>query len=126
VTLKDSALSGLVTSSNANHLLPDGSVAPGGHVFEMDNHWDAKTTAEYKVYDPEAYLYAGRLKNTPSAPVNNPVKLTLVSSVWNPTGVSYLSGLAFDKDSRVNGTITVNGTEVDAPGSYVGDIVVKP
>ena len=126
VTLKNSTLTGLVSSSNANHLKADGTVAPGGHVFEMDNHWDAKTTADYKVIDPEAYLYAGRLKNTPSAPVNNPVKLTLESSVWTPTGVSYLSGLAFDKNSKVNGTITVNGTAVEAPGSYVGDIVVRP
>ena len=126
VTLKNSALTGLVSSSNANHLLADGTVAPGGHVFEMDNHWDAKTTADYKVVDPEAYLYAGRLKNTPAAPVNNPVKLTLEASCWTPTGVSYLSALAFDKDSKVCGTITVNGTAVEKPGSYVGDIVVKP
>ena len=127
VTLKNTTLTGVVSSSNANHLFADGTVAPGGTVFEQDNHWDAKTTADYKVVDPQAYLYAGRLKNTPAPAVNNPVKLSLEDgSVWNVTGTSYLAGLAFSKDSKVCGTITVNGTVVDAPGSYVGEIVVTP
>ncbi len=125
VTLKDSTLTGVVSSSNANHLNADGTVAPGGTVFELDNHWDAKTTADYKVIDPNAYLYAGRVKNTVSPAVNNAVKLTLeAGSVWNVAGTSYLTALAFSKDSKVNGTITVNGTVVEAPGSYVGEIVV--
>ena len=52
------------------------------------------------------------------------MKLTLEDgSVWNVTGTSYLSALAFSKDAKVRGTITVNGTVVEAPGSYVGDIV---
>jgi hypothetical protein len=126
VTLKNSTLTGVVSSSNANHLKADGTVAPGGTVFEQDNHWDAKHTADYKVVDPKAYLYAGRLKNTPSPAVNNAVKLKLEGSTWNVSGKSYLSGLSFTKDSKVNGTITVNGTVVEAPGSYVGDIVVTP
>lgn len=127
VTLKKTTLTGVVSSSNANHLKADGTVAPGGTVFELDNHWDAKTTADYKVVDPMAYKYAGRLMNTPAPAVNNAVKLSLEDgSVWNVTGKSYLSGLAFTKDSKVNGTITVNGTVVEAPGSYVGDIVVTP
>ena len=127
VTLKNTTLTGVVSSSNANHLFADGTVAPGGTVFEQDNHWDAKTAADYMIIDPKAYLYAGRLKNTPAPAVNNPVKLSLEDgSVWNVTGTSYLAGLAFSKDSKVCGTITVNGTEVDAPGSYVGEIVVTP
>ena len=127
VTLKNTTLTGVVSSSNANHLNADGTVAPGGTVFELDNHWDAKTTADYKVVDPKAYLYAGRLKNTPAPAVNNAVKLTLEGgSVWNVTGTSYLSALAFTKEDKVCGTITVNGTVVEAPGSYVGDIVVTP
>jgi hypothetical protein len=125
VTLKGSTLTGTVSSSNANHLFADGTVAPGGTVFEQDNHWDAKTTADYKVVDPKAYLYAGRLKNTPAPAVNNPVTLVLeAGSTWTPVGTSYLSGLSFTKDSKVCGTITVNGTVVEAPGSYVGNIVV--
>jgi hypothetical protein len=126
VTLKNSTLTGVVSSSNANHLKADGTVAPGGTVFEQDNHWDAKHTADYKIVDPKAYLYAGRLKNTPAPAVNNAVKLALDGATWNVTGKSYLSGLSFTKDSKVGGTITVNGTVVEAPGSYVGDIVVTP
>lgn len=127
VTLKNTTLTGVVSASNANHLLPDGTVAPGGTVFEQDNHWDAKTAANYRIVDPEAYLYAGRLKNTPAPAVNNPVKLTLTEgSVWDVAGTGYLAGLTFGKDCKVNGTITVNGTVVEAPGSYVGEIVVTP
>lgn len=127
VTLKNTTLTGVVSSSNANHLMADGTVAPGGTVFEQDNHWDAKTTADYKVVDPKAYLYAGRLKNTPSAPVNNPVKLCLEDdSVWNVTGTSYLSELTIGKGCTVNGSITVDGKTVSGEGRYIGSIVANP
>lgn len=127
VTLKNSTLTGVVSSSNANHLKADGSVAPGGTVFEQDNHWDAKTTADYKVVDPKAYLYAGRLKNTPAPAVNNAVKLTLEGgSTWNVTGTSYLAELNVAESCTVKGTITVDGAAVTAPGSYKGSIVVTP
>ncbi|MDD6023458.1 MAG: hypothetical protein PUC06_04340, partial [Oscillospiraceae bacterium] len=127
VTLVSSTLTGVVSSSNANHLKADGTVAPGGTVFEMDNHWDAKTTADYKVVDPKAYLYAGRLMNTVSPAVNNPVSLTLEDgSVWTVTGTSYLSALTIGEGCTVNGTITVDGQTVSAPGSYTGNIVVNP
>lgn len=126
VTLKHTTLTGVVSSSNANHLNADGTVAPGGTVFEQDNHWDAKTTADYKIVDPKAYLYAGRLKNTPSAPVNNPVTLTLEDgSVWNVTGTSYLAQLTIGKDCTVNGKITVDGKAVSGEGSYSGAILVE-
>jgi len=127
VTLRSSSLTGVVSSSNANHLKADGTVAPGGYVFEQDNHWDAKHAADYQVYDDKAYLYACRLKNTPAPAVNNPVKLRLeAGSCWNVTGTSYLAELTFDAGSTVNGVITVNGTAVEAPGSYTGEIVVSP
>ena len=127
VTLKNSTLTGVVSSSNANHLKADGTVAPGGTVFEQDNHWDAKTTADYHVVDDKAYLYAGRLKNTPAPAVNNPVALILEDgAVWNVTGTSYLKELTIGAGAVVNGQITVDGKAVSGAGSYTGDIVVKP
>lgn len=127
VTLKKSALTGVVSSSHANHLKADGTVAPGGTVFEQDNHWDAKTTADYHVVDEKAYLYAGRVKNTPAPAVNNPVSLTLEEgSCWKVTGESYLKALNIAPDAKVIGVITVNGETVTGAGSYAGQIVVKP
>jgi hypothetical protein len=127
VTLKNSSLKGTVSSSNANHLKADGTVAPGGTVFEQDNHWDAKTTQDYKVVDPLAYKYAGRLKNTPAPAVNNPVSLTLTEGAsWTVTGTSYLASLTVGEGCTVTGTITVDGQTVTAPGSYTGSIVVNP
>jgi hypothetical protein len=127
VTLKNSSLKGIVSSSNANHLKADGTVAPGGTVFEQDNHWDAKTTQDYKVVDPLAYKYAGRLKNTPAPAVNNPVSLTLTDGAsWTVTGTSYLASLTVGEGCTVTGTITVDGKTVTAPGSYTGNIVVNP
>lgn len=125
VTLKGSTLTGTVSSSNANHLKADGTVATGGTVFEQDNHWDAKTTADYHVVDDKAYLYAGRVKNTPAPAVNNSVSLTLEDgAVWNPVGTSYLHSLTVSQDSKVGGTVTVDGKAVTVPGSYTGNIVV--
>jgi hypothetical protein len=127
VTLKNSSLKGTVSSSNANHLKADGTVAPGGTVFEQDNHWDAKTTQDYKIVDPLAYKYAGRLKNTPAPAVNNPVSLTLTDGAsWTVTGTSYLASLTVGEGCTVTGTITVDGQTVTAPGSYTGNIVVNP
>lgn len=125
VVLRNTTLKGVVSSSNANHLKADGTIAPGGHAFEYDNHWDAKTVADYKVYDEKAYTYGCRLKNTVSAPVNNEVKLTLENgSVWTATGTSYLTALTIGAGCSVNGTITVNGEVVTGEGAYTGNIVV--
>ena len=52
-------------------------------------------------------------------------ELTLTcGSVWNPVGESYLAKLTLDDTSAVNGTITLDGTVVTAPGVYEGNIVV--
>ena len=125
VVLKNTTLKGAVSSSNANHLKEDGTVAPGGYAFEFDNHWDAKTVADYKVFDPKAYTYGCRFKNTASPAVNNEVKLTLeAGSVWTATGTSYLTALNVGAGCSVIGTVTVNGEVVTGEGTYTGNIVV--
>ena len=59
--------------------------------------------------------------------MNNPVSLTLEDgAVWNVTGTSYLKNLIISQDSKVCGTVTVDGTEVSGAGTYTGEIVVKP
>jgi|GEM_PF-1296748 len=126
VVLVGSELTGVVSSSVANHLKADGTVAPGGYEFKQDNNDESTCLADYVVYDPMAYKYGGRVKNTVRKAVNNAVKLTLkAGSVWNVTGESYLTELNIEEGCTVNGTITVNGEAVSAPGAYTGDIVVK-
>lgn len=125
VNLEGSELTGVVSSSVANHLKADGTVAPGGYEFKQDNNDESTCLEDYQVFDPMAYKYAGRLKNTARKAVNNPVKLNLAGgSVWNVTGDSYLTQLTIGEGCQVNGHITVNGAAVEGPGSYTGDIVV--
>ena len=77
----------------------------------------------------EDYRMFGVLVNTPCPAVNNGVIVSLANgSVWNVTGVSYLTSLTVDGSSVVNGIVTVDGAAVDATagGSWTGDIVVTP
>ncbi|MFT4084959.1 MAG: hypothetical protein QM638_20445 [Nocardioides sp.] len=75
------------------------------------------------------YQQLGRVSNTTSAAVNNGVIVSLVSSTWKPTDVSYLTSLTLDEDSKVKGaTMTVDGTAttIEAGTTYTGAIVVTP
>ena len=75
----------------------------------------------------DEHLGIGRVGNTPAPAINNPVRLTLQNGAsWTPTAVSYLEHLTVAPGTAVNGTITVNGSPVSAPGSYDGDIIVTP
>jgi hypothetical protein len=59
--------------------------------------------------------------------VNNPVHLTLKNgAVWVPTGESYLEQLSLEQGCKVQGTILVDGAEVTKPGTYTGNILVRP
>ena len=75
----------------------------------------------------EDYKLFGVLNIAPCETVNNGVIVSLCgNSVWNVTGDSYLSSLAVEAGSVINGTVTVNGTPVDtsAGGSWTGNILV--
>ena len=126
VKLVNARLAGAVSSSNANHLKADGTVAPGGWVFKQDNNDESRCLEDYKEEDPMAYKWAGRLKNEAKPPVNNPVKLTLEKSEWVVTGASFLDELTFDADSRIVGSIVDGQTPITEPGTYKGHILVFP
>jgi len=81
----------------------------------------------------EDYKFLGEVTNTPSAPVNNGVIVTLKHSTWTVTGLSYLTSLTLATDSAItaqNGaklTMIVNGTPTPIkPGLYEGTIVLQP
>lgn len=116
VSFDKAEITGVISSAWANHVDADGKALPGGTVIEADSSLDC-------------HLGMGRVKNTAAPAVNNPVYLTLENgSVWNVSGVSYLSKLALDESSSIVGaTMTVNGVETPIKaGSYEGEIVLTP
>ena len=63
--------------------------------------------------------------STPAPSINNPVHLCLKNgAVWTVVGTSYLDVLELDENSKIIGTVTVNGTAVSGAGRYRGQIVV--
>lgn len=75
--------------------------------------------------DADEHLGIGRMGNTPAPSINNPVHLCLKNgAVWTAVGTSYLDVLELDENSKIIGTVTVNGTAVSGAGRYRGQIVV--
>jgi hypothetical protein len=84
------------------------------------HHVDTITSADY--------LQLGEVTNTPSPVVNNGVIVNLDGgSTWQVAGTSYLSSLTVSADSRVRGTMTVDGVATPiVPGhTYTGTITVS-
>ncbi|MCD8116168.1 MAG: hypothetical protein LUE21_03465 [Oscillospiraceae bacterium] len=116
VTFDNAVITGVISSSYANHVDAEGNILPGGTVIEADSTLDC-------------HLGIGRLTNTAAAAINNPVYLTLENGAeWVVTGVSYLSQLTVDETSTIIGIVTVDGEEVDTTvgGVWEGEIVVVP
>ncbi len=115
VTFDNATITGVISSSYANHVDADGNILPGGTVIEADTTLDC-------------HLGIGRLVNTAAATINNPVYLTLENGAeWIVTGTSYLSSLTVDETSTITGIVTVNGETVDVTGggTWEGEIVVE-
>ena len=96
--------------------------------FYGDGQFDPSEIVGYAIFYNDAQYYSqGTI--TPGEAVNDPVYVTLTNgSVWNVAGDSYLAKLDVESGSTVNGTVTVDGTPVDASagGSWTGNIVVSP
>ena len=122
VTFDNAAITGLITSSNANHVYADGTAIPGGTVMSSI----AQEGANPEERGPMSYLYGGRLSHVAAATVNNPVELTLANgSVWTVAGTSFLSKLTIDGNSSLAAPegykvfMKVNGAYTDIKaGSY--------
>ncbi len=71
--------------------------------------------------------YLGGLTNAAAPTVNNGVWVSLKNgSTWTPVGTSYLTRLEVSADSKIAGTVTVDGAQVvpEAGKVYTGAIVV--
>lgn len=118
VTFDDSEITGVISSSNANHVDEDGTVIAGGTVVDQST-------------DDDAYLYAGRIENTASEAVNNDVNLDLTDTTWTVTGTSYVSELTLDEDSEIvpeygyELTATVDGEPVSLDAGTYEDVVIS-
>jgi hypothetical protein len=118
VTFDNASITGVISSSFANHVDARGQALAGGTVIKADSTLDC-------------HLGMGRLKNTAAPTVNNPVYLTLShGSNWIASGTSYLSKLVIDESSSIKAadgavTMTVNGvaTPIKA-GAYEGRIII--
>ena len=80
------------------------------------------------IYSKNA-AYLGGLTNTAAPTVNNGVWVKLENgSTWTPKGTSYLTRLEVSGDSKVLGSVTVDGApvEIEAGKVYTGTIVVTP
>ncbi|MBN1626202.1 MAG: hypothetical protein JW944_06725 [Deltaproteobacteria bacterium] len=118
LTFENASVTGVISSSFANHVDAKGQPLEGGTVIKADSSLDC-------------HLGMGRLKNTVAPTVNNPVYLTLShGSTWIITNTSYISRLVIDDSSSVKAeegavTMTVNGvaTPIKA-GTYEGKIII--
>ena len=115
VALESSVLTGIVSSAYAAHCDADGKLLTGA--ITVDSYGREGT------YD---YLTIGRVMNFAAPAVSNPVSLTLADSVWNVTGVSYLSALTLDDASAVNGDVYQNGEKLDLRAGTYEDVIVIP
>jgi hypothetical protein len=118
VTFENASITGVISSSFANHVDAEGQALVGGTVIKADSTLDC-------------HLGMGRLKNTAAPTVNNPVYLTLAKgSTWTAPGASYISRLVIDESSSIKAadgavTMTVNGIETPIKaGAYEGKIVI--
>lgn len=118
VSLVNCKLTGVISSSNTNHTDADGNFLPGGYTVEIDSSIDT-------------HLIVGRVRNTVSPTVNNPLSLKLSEgSIWTVTGTSYLTSLSIDATSKITACcgaayMTVNGvpTAIEAK-EYKGEICI--
>lgn len=108
VSFKNAAITGVITASKADHRVP--------------------------IIDKTNCEELGEVINTPCAPINNGVIVSLDgNSVWNVTGVSFLTSLTIEKNAVISAPsgktakMTVNGVETPiAEGIYTGLIVISP
>ena len=115
VSLENSELTGAVSSAYAAHCDAEGAMLTG--TATVDSYGREGT------YD---YLTIGRVLSFAAPTVNNPVTLTLTGSVWNVSGLSYLSSLTLDDASTVKGDVYQDGQLVELEAGTYENVVVVP
>ena len=107
LTLDNSCLTGVISSSYAYHVNTAGQAITGGddQTFTVDCYTGTGTGGpDGETYD---YLTIGRIVNTAAPTRGNPVAVKLQNgATWVVTGQSYVSSLTVDETSQVIGDIT--------------------
>ena len=109
VTLDNSTLDGVISSSYAQHVDENGNAITGQFFFNQTG--EPMDGTEENTYD---YLTSGRVQNTPAYNGIGQVYVILTNgAVWNVTGTSIVNGVYVGEGCTVNGNITQN-----ADGTY--------
>ncbi len=104
ITLDGSTLTGVISTSYAQHVDADGNAIEGQFFFNKTG--EPIDGDESNTYD---YLAARRVMNTPAYNGIGMIDVTLTNgAVWNVTGTSIINSLTIGDDCTVNGTITEN------------------
>lgn len=123
-------IDGYITSSTSLHNAYSGYYDAEGNEVVASSLEEAIAAGavEGRITSANA-TYLGNMYNTPSAPVNNGVWVTLKgNSTWDVPGTCYLTVLEVEEGSVIKGVVTVDGVEIDANagGRWTGNIVVEP
>ena len=109
LTLDNTTLDGVISSSYAQHVDPEGN--PIGGQFFFNKTGEPMDGTEENTYD---YLTSGRVLNTPAYNGIGQISVVLTNgAVWNVTGTSIVNSITIGEGCTVNGTITEN-----ADGTY--------
>ena len=134
LTLTGSTLTGAITAPGLDAWLSlwegfeDVSYSVDPETGLYVNDADPTDTCEsYRIQDPDE-IYEWATGVTEYNAVRGVYLAMDAGSVWNVTGTSALRGLTAAPGAVINGTVTVDGQQVDvsAGGSWEGDITVTP
>jgi len=122
VSLTDSKLEGVISSSVVKHVDESGNQFNNAAVYAQG--FGGSDAPE------DGRLYLGRVVNEATESVNNGVTLKLSNSTWTVTGTSYLNSLALENGASIVApagyslSMTVNGksTKIEDGKTYAGNI----
>ncbi len=91
-------------------------------------HLDRDTMQHLSPVPQEKWYCISTLDSRPAPVYQAGVIVSLENSVWNVTKTCYLSSLTVDADSRIHGSVFVDGQAVSpaAGETYTGTVVVEP
>lgn len=104
ITLDNSTITGVISTSYAQHCDADGNAIVGQFFFNKDG--EPIDGTEENTYD---YLTSGRVLNTVAYNGIGQIEVTLENgAVWNVTGTCIINSLTIGEGCTVNGTVTEN------------------
>ncbi len=129
IAIENAEVTGVISSSRAIHVDPDGNVVPNGTVlnaFLGSKEYDHCRYNAMQGGQEGDCLIIGRYRHTAAPQLNNPINVTINGGKWNATGDSYIQNLSIGSLSEIEATapltitakcLTVDGTSFE-DGTY--------